>query len=402
MLPLAMVGLLLSCSQQPSSDDQADAMDDPAGETLAHRENFIEDANVVELSLAAQERAGVRVVPVSMGTITSTVTVTGTVKPIENRISHIRPLARGQILEVLVNIGDRVQTGQELAQFDNIEAGELTAQFRSAQAELQRLSVQQINAERQAERSRNLVEIGAVPAKQAENMEAEAAALAAAVEAQEAVIAGISERLQRHGASPDGSSTDSITTISSPFAGVVIESEAAPGAVVDPTSLLFAVADLTRVYVEAQVYEKDLGRVRVGQTASVRLDAFPNQILQGRVAAIRDILDPVTRTASVRVEIPNPNGRIRLEMFASVELPTTDQHEALTVPADAVQTISGRQVVFVQQDPLHFAAREVTLLGEGEEVEILSGLQPGDPIAIEGSFQLKSAFLAGQLEGEDE
>ncbi len=332
----------------------------------------------------------------------ASVVVPGTVKPIENRISRVRPLARGQILDVFVNIGDRVQAGQPLVEFDNIEAGQLRAEYRAAQAELERLKVEQANADRQAERARSLVDIGAVPKKQAENMEADARSRASAVAAQEAVIAGLSERMVRLGAPADGNTEDSMTTILSPLTGVVIESEAAPGLVVDPSTLLVAVADLSRVYVEAQVFEKDLGRVRQGQDAFVRLDAFPDEILDGRVTAIRDILDPKTRTASVRVELPNPDGRIKLEMFATVELPTTSEHEALIVPADAVQTISGRPVVFVQQDPLHFAAREVSVLGEGARVEIVSGLQPGEPVALEGAFQLKSAFLAGQLEGEHE
>ena len=403
VLAAASLGMLISCSSpqliEPSSDDVGGI---PIEEPLAHRENYIEEANVVELSLAAQERAGIRVVPVTLGTIMANVVVPGTVKPIENRISHVRPLARGRVLDVFVNVGDRVQEGQTLAEFDNIEAGQLTAEYRAAEAELERLKVQHANADRQAERARSLVDVGAVPAKRAENMEADARSSSAAVASQEAVIAGLSERLRRLGASPRGEAEDSLTTILSPLTGVVIESQAAPGIVVDPSTLLFAVADLSRIYVEAQVYEKDLGRVRQGQDAFVRLDAFRDEMLEGRVAAIRDILDPTTRTASVRVELPNPNGRIKLEMFATVELPTTSEHEALTVPAEAVQTLSGRTVVFVQQDPLHFAAREVNALGEGDVVEIVSGLEPGEPVVEEGAFQVKSAFLAGQLEGEHE
>ncbi len=398
---LILMGCLLSCSR-PSGTSEAGAAAIPEAAAGAHRENYIEDANVVELSLAAQQRGNIDVTPVTLGPVSASVLVTGTVKPIESRISQIRPLARGRVLEVLVHIGDRVQANQVLAQFDNIEAGQLAAQYRSAQADLARVKVEQSNAERVAKRARRLVEIGVGPVQDAEIAEANAAGLSEALHAQEAAMDGLLAQLRRFGTGPEAAVAGSVTAIRAPFDGVITDSNAAPGAVVDSTTLLFAVADLKSVYVEAQVYEKDLGKVRIGQQALVRLEAYADETMEGRVAAIRDILDPVTRTASVRIEVPNPDGKLKLEMFGTVELPTLSKHRALSVPAEAVQTIHGRQVIFVRQDPLHFEAREVSALGDGERLEIIAGLQPGEPIVVGGAFQVKSAFLAGELKGEHE
>ena len=333
-----------------------------------------------------------------MRTVQAEIRATGSVQPIENRIVHVRPLARGRVEQVRALIGDRVQKNQVLARLDNIEAGELATQIAADRAELQRLRIQQVNARRQAERSRSLVEIGAVPAKEAEAAETEARALEEAIRAQESTIAGIETRLKRFGVSTDAAPGS--TTIRAPFAGVVIDTEAASGDVVDTGSVLFSVADLSRVYVEAQVYEKDLGKIQVGQTASITVDAYPGQRIQGRVAAIRAILNPQTRTAAVRFEVPNQDGRLRLEMFANLVIPTTETHTALALPADAIQTINRRQIVFVQKADLHFEAREVQVLGDGSLAEITAGLQEGEPVVVKGAFQLKSAFLARQLQSE--
>jgi len=395
-LVLAIAFTLVSCAKDETAREAPREGKRIADET--HPEKYVEEANVVEISLDAQKRADIEVAPARLSTVQAEVRVTGTVQPIDSRIVHLRPLGKGRVEQVLIRVGDRVQKDQMLARLDNIEAGELTSQVTVAQAELQRLKIQQVNAHRQAERSRSLVEIGAVPAKEAEAAETEARALEEAVRAQESMIAGIELRLKRFGASvgPEASAT----AIRAPFAGVVINAQAASGDVVDSSSVLFSVADLSRVYIEAQVYEKDLSKIRVGQGAFITVDAYPGQTIQGRVAAIRDILNPQTRTAAVRCEVPNSDGRLRIEMFANLMIPTTDTHTALAVPADAVQTINRRQVVFVRKAELHFEAREVQVLGDGRLAEITAGLQEGEPVVVKGAFQLKSAFLARQLESE--
>ena len=396
-LTLLLVLTVAGCSRK------GDAPREAPGEAKrvrdeAHPEKYIEQANVVELSLDAQKRAGIEVAPARVRTVQAEVRVTGSIQPIDNRIVHLRPLAKGRIEQVLAKVGDRVQKDQVVAILDNIEAGELGSQLATAQAELQRLRLQQVNARRQAERSRSLVDIGAVPAKEAEAAETESRALEEAVRAQESTMSGIEIRLKRFGGTTNG--TTSGTAIRAPFAGVVVSAESAPGDVVDSASVMFSVADLSRVYVDAQVYEKDLGKIRIGQLAIITIDAFPNQNLQGRVAVIRNILNPQTRTVAVRCEVDNPDGRLRLEMFANVVIPTTDTHTALAVPADAVQTINRRRVVFVRKAELHFEAREVEVLGDGSLAEITAGLQGGEAVVVKGAFQLKSAFLARQLESE--
>jgi membrane fusion protein, heavy metal efflux system len=367
-----------------------------AGE--AHPDKHIEEVNVFEFSPEAQRRSGVVVEPIRMTSVDVLLRVTGSVQPIDSRVVHLRPLARGRVQQVLVKLGDRVEKDQVLARFDNIEAGEVSSQLNAARAELQRLRIQHANAKRQAERSRGLVSIGAVPAKEAEGAEAEARGLEELIRAQESTIEGFNVRLRRFGYA--GAGETPFSTVRAPFAGVVMKAESAPGDVADSSSVLFSIADLSRVYVEAQVYEKDLGKIRRGQAVEISVEAYPGQTFKGRIAAIKDLLDPRTRTAGVRSEVANPDGKLLLEMFATIIIPTTGMHSALAVPAGAVQVVNRRQVVFVRKGELHFEAREVQMIGEGARVEITAGLKEGEPVVVKGAFQLKSAFLSHELQPE--
>ena len=295
-------------------------------------------------------------------------------------------------------MGDRVESGQPLALLDNIEAGELAAQYLAVQAELQKVKIQQANSAKQVERSKRLAEIGAVPQKDFELTQAEHNALLEAIRAQESLLAGLGSKLRRFGLQESDFQKSSITTIHSPFAGVVIQAQVAPGEVVDPGMELFSVADLSEVWVQAEVYEKDLGQIRMGQSALISVDTYPDQKFSGRVAYISDTLDPKTRTAKVRCGVPNNNWRLKLDMFVSVALPTTLSRKVIAVPDAAVQQIAGKNVVFVRESEQKFQSREVQVgkVADGQ-TEILSGLVGGEPIVIQGAYHLKSILLNAEL-----
>jgi len=382
---------LASCSRtRPANSEEAGAA---SGNS---------ESGLIEMSLEAQKHVGLRVAPAAVTHLQEYLHVTGTVQPIDSRLGRVRPLARGRIVEVLVKVGDRVRNGQTLARFDNVEAGELSSQHQAAQAELQRLRVQRAVAGRQFERHRRLVEIGAVSQKEFEASQAEHQGLQEAIKAQESIIAGLAERLHRFGVNPTGTRGSSITAIPSPFAGVVIKVDVAPGAVVDTSSELFQVADLSRVWVQAEVYEKDLGRIRPGQMAFIQVDTYPDQKFTGRVTYIGDILDPTTRTAKVRCEVSNSDVKLKLDMFASVYLPTTYSRTAIAVPTGAIQQLENKRVVFVRKGDTKFEAR---VIQAGRDVdgktEIQAGLREGELIVVNGAFHLKSILL-GAEHGEKE
>ena len=194
-----------------------------------------------------------------------------------------------------------------------------------------------------------------------------------------------------------------MTAIRAPFSGVVIRVAAAPGDVVEAGSELFSVADLSTVYVQAQVYEKDLGQVHAGQTASISIDSYPGEHFTGQVASISDLIDPQTRTATVRCQVANPGARLKLDMLASVQFPTAMKRSVLSVPEDAVQDIEGKPTVFVRTSPSQFSVRQVETGSSGNgRIEILRGLKEGEPVVSKGAFAVKSVLLGKELKEEKE
>jgi len=358
-------------------------------------------SKLLEMTTQAQQHVGLRTTRVAFKELQEYLHVVGTVQPIDTRIGHVRPLTRGRVQRVDVRVGDRVSAGQALATFDNIEAGEVLAQYQGALAELQRLKLQQASAQRIAERNNELSDLGAIAKKNAELSRVEAQSAQDSVRVQESVVAGLVSRLRRFGVEQVNVSNPS-TVIRAPFAGVVIKAQTAPGDVFDADRELFSIADLSHVWVQAEVYEQDLGRVKVGQPAVITVDTYPGEKFQGQVTYLGDILDPQTRTARVRCEVANPGIRLKLDMFASIELPTHFNRRALVVPASAIQHLNGNSVVFIRKTPTGFEVRPVkTGKTLEEETEIQSGLQEGEQAVSVGSFHLKSVALSGQIAEEE-
>lgn len=405
---LAMV-MAASCGGRPTespTDSRPQGGDGKAPETQArggsHSGNP-SDAGIegrVDLAPDVQQRLGIGIETVTERPLAVVLRLTGSIQPIDSRVSHVRPLARGRVQQVLVRVGDRVARGQPLVVFDNIEAGELAAQHAAASADLARLRVQLATATRQTERSRKLADIGAMPQKEYDANLGEQQQLEASVRAQESTVAGMEARLRRYGLA-DGSPA-SVTSIRAPFAGVVTQLTAAPGEVADASSDLFTIADISRVYAQGQVFEKDLGQLRVGQEATVRVEAYPDERFAGRVSVIGAAVDPQSRTVPVRCEVDNTRGLLKLDMFATIELPTASSAPALAVPSEAIQTLKGKRVVFVSAGPAQFVARAVeTGRVAGPMTEITGGLTRGDRVVIRGAFKMKSAVLSKDL-GEKE
>ena len=357
--------------------------------------------NIVEMSLSAQQHVGMVVAPAQVTQLTEYLRATGTVQPIDSKVGVVGPLARGRILEVKAKVGDRVEAGQTLAIFDNIEAGELLVQEQSARADLERLKAQLVPATRQAERSRRLADIGAGAEKDYESSKAEEDGIQANIRSQQALIDGIGQRLRRFGITDATPRPSFLTPLKAPFYGVVTKAAASPGDVVDAGKDVFTVADLSHVWVQAEVYEKDLGRIRIGQSAFITVDTYSNHTFEGKVAYISDALDPQTRTARVRCEVANPKTELKTDMFANILLPTKLSKQALAVPSSALQEVEGKNVVFIRRAPAQFEKREVEKgVTVKDQTEILSGLKPGEPVVTQGAFHLKSILAGGEL-GED-
>jgi cobalt-zinc-cadmium efflux system membrane fusion protein len=367
----------------------------------AKSQTDIQQSGLLQMSSSAQQHIGLQVSAAALTHMQEYLRATGTVQPIDSRVASIRPLARGRIVEVRAKVGDRVKAGQTLAVFDNVEAGELIAQLQSARAEQEQRKARLAPALRQTERSRRLADIGAGSEKDFESRQAEQQEIEASLRSQQAAINGIEVRLRRFGISNASARSSFLTALKAPFAGVVTKAQASTGDFVDESREVFAVANLSQVWVQAEVYEKDLGRIRVGQDASITVDTYPNERFTGRVAYTSDVLDPQTRTARVRCEVANGDLKLKTDMFASIELPTKFDKQAITVPTSALQEVEGKSVVFIRRSQIQFEKREVEkgAIVNGQ-TEITRGLKAGEPVVAQGSFHLKSILAGGEL-GEE-
>ncbi|MBK8726868.1 MAG: efflux RND transporter periplasmic adaptor subunit [Holophagaceae bacterium] len=192
------------------------------------------------------------------------------------------------------------------------------------------------------------------------------------------------ERLERTG------EVERALTLRSPISGVVTVKNVVEGARITPADIPFEITDLSRVWAMADVYEKELGGVKVGQPATLTLPTFPGKTFLGRVVFIDPILDPKTRTAKVRVEFPNPQGDLKPEFFGEILL-KGPSHKGILVPLDSVLDAGTQKVVFIALGEGKFEPREVTTGATvGERVEVLSGLQPGEDVIVRANFLVDS------------
>jgi RND family efflux transporter MFP subunit len=342
---------------------------------------------VVPLGQSAVERAGIVVTPVGRATSAATeIRLPGVVEPNAYRQVLVTPLVAGRVTAVGSALGDRVRLGQMMAEIYSPGLAEAQTRYVAAQAML-------AAHDRELQRTEKLVEIGAASRQELENVHAEHAAQTAAVQSarSELELLGLSasalERLS------SGQAISATTTVPAPMDGVVTEREANVGLNVDPAMSLFTVVDLSTVWVVADVYETDLSRVRVGHEAAITTTAYPDTTLRGRISYIDPQVSAATRTARVRVEVANPRGELKLGMYADVAVTGASVTAAPAVPRRAVQNVGDRTVVYLANpgEPGTFVEREVRLgRTAGEQVEVTSGVEPGDLVVTDGSFFVRA------------
>lgn len=375
LILLFSMASLLACGDKPPSE---------AGEEAAGEEHAAGGTDVVLLDSAALRIANIRTAPVT--TVASTgLRVTGTITYDANRVSHVGPRTDGRIVRMGADIGSRVRAGGVLAILESPQIGQLRAEEREAEALLK-------IAQENYAREQRLEQQGISSRKELLDAEAD-------LRRAEATIRSVTEKLRVLGATTHGSGGQYALT--APFNGVVVAREASLGEMASPADQIFTIANLSRVWIELDIYERDLSRVRPGQTVDVSTTAYPGRAFPGKIVYVGDIVDPQKRTVRARVEIPNPSGALRPGMFATALIQVGNAGpELVVVPQSAVQEVEGRNVVFVTGDrPGEFRALPIEI-GEATEdgmITVLSGLKAGDAIVVTGAFALRSELAKGDI-----
>jgi cobalt-zinc-cadmium efflux system membrane fusion protein len=370
--------------------------------------------DVVQISPESQRDVGIAVETVTLRSLQVTLAATGIVSEDPGRVAHIRPLARGLVEKIYARLGDRVSAGDPLIEYDNIELGLAIGECLSAQAELQR-SLTDLEVRRKIlERSREMLRAGAVAQTTHDLREAEVKDAEAKADGARATVAKIEEQIRRFGwtdrdlanliaKQPSSRPFASHSILKAPFSGVVTSQHAVGSEVVGPEMEILTITDMSSLWVQADVYEKDLAQIHIGKNVRVRVASYPGETFVGRITYVADIIDPKSRTAKVRCVVPNDKGLLKLEMFATVEIPVDQTSPMLAVPDSSIQQVEGQSVVFVRNSEVEFQKREVrTGIASNGYTEITSGLKPGESVVSRGSFVLKTEFLRHLISEEEE
>jgi cobalt-zinc-cadmium efflux system membrane fusion protein len=333
------------------------------------------------------------------GPLARAVSATGSVGYDQLHLARIRPMARGRIEALDATAGDRV--------LDNFDLSAAHSKVLGAEAALNQAKAQLAAASAAYDRATNLIRSDLVTQAELVGRRATAVTMEADLRTKEAQLRQYQEEEARllpvrpAAAGADTSNDqpgDSRGALFAPFAGVVDSVSVATGEIVDPATPIFTVSDLSTVWVQADVAERDLGAVKVGDAVEVKVSAFPDRVFAGRVTYIPDQIESATGMAKVRCEVPNPDGALRVNMFATVTILSPQGGDAVLAPSSSLQEVNGQSVVFIPTGDRQFAWRAVhTGLVANGKTQITSGLAAGTPVVGEGSYWLKAALMQSTI-----
>jgi membrane fusion protein, multidrug efflux system len=333
---------------------------------------------------------------VRQGQVREEIMITGSLRPKEQ--VDVTAKVTGRVEVVRVNVGDRVRRGDLLAELEDLEVQQQVRRATAAQevvrATLEQRRAEMANAQADLERSRQLMEGGLIPRQEYESKQTSFRVVQAQVQLTQAMgeqaQAELNElriRLEQ-------------MKITSPIDGIVADRIVDPGAVISPSTPVVRVVNLSTLITRANVPEREVSKLRLGNRAQVVVDAFGDETFEGKVTRISPVMDAATRSALVEVEIPNRDGNLRAEMFARVKLDLASVRPALLIPREAlvyrgqqagVYVLSGNRPTFREIEPG---------LSQGNDVEVLANLELGTTIISRGAAMVSDGITV-QFADED-
>lgn len=451
-LPLC---LLFGCSSGGEDDHSGHGHE---GGASTHSDEGAHEGHV-ELTEQQYRSAGVAVGPVQPGRVSEVMTLPGTIAPNADAVLHVTPRVPGQVRSVSKQLGEKVQPGEVLCVIDSVELGAAVADYmrdqelvRAAEEtlareselyaerltalstvldgaveiqeriyqreeELQKKAVSTVRPLLEAdkafqlaklERDKQVTELKAERDSQLLELEVDLRAKRIDLKAaanQLRTLGLTSEELEELDESSPLLSGE--YQVSATGSGVVVTRHVSPGEFVEAGTKLYIIENLSSVWFVASAFEEQLQSVRSGQPANVTLDAFPGTALSGVVSFLDYHVDPTSRSVGVRITLDNKQLEswpeelpLRPGMFGRAELETASRQAALVLPEAALVHEDAGDYVFVQVEPFAFERRDVVVKPvAGGQVEVISGLEQGEKVAISGTFLLKSAERQGELGG---
>ncbi|MBM4124251.1 MAG: efflux RND transporter periplasmic adaptor subunit [Nitrospira sp.] len=372
---LLAIGAVAACSrsEEPPTSNASTPQAKAAPKAPAERQSRIETAVVASSSEN----------PV--------IALAGKVAYGEDRYSRISSPLQGRVVEVRAKLGDRVKAGDVLMVIDSPDITSAYSEFVKEASDLE-------FATRGYELAKDLFETKALPLKdlkQAENDLVKARAEFRRAKERLLSLKVPAAELSKPLAEQQITSR---FAMKSSLAGTVVERTVTPGQSVggDPSQVLFTVADLDKLQVIADVYERDLDLIKVGQVAQVTVEAYPGVNFPAAIAAIGDVVDPVSRTIKVRAWVTNDAHKLKPEMFARIHIRVGEETSFLTIPKEAVLEIDGKSFVYIVQADGRYSKREVkTATATADQLRVVEGLIPGERIVTKGAVLIKGQESKG-------
>lgn len=333
-----------------------------------------DSARPVQLSQTDQRRIGVTFAPVIRGSLERTVRVVAQVAYDETRVVTVAPRIEGWVERLFVDFtGQQVRAGEALLRLYSPMLNTTTEELLLAR------------------RLQGQVDAGTADARD------HAAQLVASARRRLEVLGLSSAEIQRI---EDAGEAPRTVTIRSPAAGVVVEKRVLPGQRVMEGDPLYRIADLSVVWLEGDVFEQDLGAVRVGQQVTAEFQALPGETRTGRITYIYPTLSAETRTGRVRVVLANPGLALKPGMFAAIRFTTPTARAVLSVPRSALLSTGERNLVFLKRPDGRFTPTDVTIGAQTEDrIEILRGLSATDTVVASATFLVDAESNLGSLLG---
>lgn len=328
---------------------------------------------------------------------------TGTVLVPENRIAVIGPVHEGRIVHLYAGQGTRVRRGEKLVDLESADIDEAKSDYLKAVADYEnarRTTEAEIKlAQSSFDRTKLLYEKSIAAQKTFQSaehdLEVARAAGESSVASTKAALSAARRKLLILGMTRsdiDALKVDqdlgALFALTSPIDGIVVERNATIGATVGTDASLFKIIDSSSVWVDANIFEKDLDRVKLGQGAKVSVPAVPDTIFSGKVIFVSSVVDPETHTVKVRTEVANRDARLKPDMFANVRIITEADRSAISVLQSAVLNDNGQSVVFVSAAGGYEKRVVVTGIQSDDRIEIREGVKAGEKVVVKGNYLL--------------
>lgn len=388
----ALVALTACHRATPDAPQRAEPPEEHADSHGAHGEEHTDapghSEGIVKLPGDAQQRIGLRTVVAEIRKVPFMLRTTGELEANADQVAHVGTRVPGRTVRIAGSVGDRVKAGEVLAVIESVELGEAQSAFLEAQARhdlaqsayTRKLNLfrSELTAEKEVQEAENALRVARIDQEKAENHLKLFG-----------YTAGRIQKLARD------RQLDPTVPMLAPIPGIVTSRHLTIGERVEPKaeSPAYVILNPSQLWANANLYERDLAKVKIGQEATVTVAAYPGRTFRGRVSLISPELDPKTRTAHARIVVDNSGDMLKPKMFATVQVATGTQ-QSLAVPNTAIQQDKDKTFVFIQTGPDTFLRRDVEVGDSaGALIPIREGLQPGDKVVAEGGFTLKSEAL---------